>query len=69
MNLLLFVALSLSFVGPSLAVDEVVEDKMPGNAHRKIALLSVEKWNASILGDGRFLGNFSTAKRTRPLPQ
>lgn len=58
MNLLLFVALSLSFVGPSLAVDEVAEEQAaitPGNA----ALLSVERRNSSILGDGRFLGNFS----------
>ena len=67
MNLLLFVALSLSFVGPSLAVDEVVEDKTPGNAHRKIALLSVEQWNASILGDGRFLGNFSYSQANKAL--
>ena len=63
MNLLLFVALSLSFVGPSLAVDEVVEDKTPGNA----ALLPVEKWNASILGDGRFLGNFSYSQANKAL--
>ena len=72
MNLLLFVALSLSFVGPSLAVDEVVKEraatgfkrpKVPGNA----ALLPVEKWNASILGDGRFLGNFSYSQANKAL--
>lgn len=64
MNLLLFVALSLAFVGPSLAVDEAVEEraatgfkqpKTPENA----PLRSVEKWTLPSLGDDRFLGNFS----------
>lgn len=64
MNLLLFVALSLSFVGPSLAVDEVVEERAATGFKRpktlgNAALLSVERRNASILGDGRFLGKFS----------
>ena len=67
MNLLLFVALSLFFVGPSLAVDEVVKDKTPGNAPRKIALLSVDRRNSSILGDGRFLGNFSYSQANKAL--
>ena len=64
MKLLLFVALSLSFVGPSLAVDEVVEERAATGFKRpktlgNAALLSVERRNASILGDGRFLGKFS----------
>ena len=68
MKRLLFIALFLSFVGPSFAVDDAAEErvaigsnrpKMPGNAPRKIALLSAERGNASILGDGYFLGNFS----------
>ena len=50
MNLLIFVALSLSVVGPSMAVEERAatgfnRPKRPENA----ALRSVEKWNASIL--------------------
>jgi len=64
MNLLLFVALSLAFVGPSLAVDEVVDERAATGFKRpktlgNAALLSVARKNASILGDDRFLGKFS----------
>ena len=68
MKRLLFIALLLSFVGSSFAIDDTAEEraatgskrpKTPGNAPRKIALLFAERGNASILGDGYFLGNFS----------
>ena len=64
MKLLLFVALSLSVIGPPLAVDAVVEERAATGFKRpktlaNAALLSVERRNASILGDDRFLGKFS----------
>ena len=68
MKRLLFIALLLSFVGPSFAVNDTAEEraatdskrpKTLRNAPRNIALLSAEGRNASILGDGYFLGNFS----------
>ena len=68
MNRLLFIALFLSFVGPSFAIDDAAEERAAtgsnGLGHQgmrlgKIALLSADKGNASILGDGYFLGNFS----------
>ncbi len=68
MKRLLFIALFLSFVGPSFAVDDTAEEraatdskrpKTLRNSPRNIALLSAEGRSASILGNG-YLADISS---------